>query len=89
MSSEQAQAVAVPPVEAVVGEVFATLAFAAHAYLSDATEEKKPDLDAAEIAIDIASRAFERAEPRLSTNERAAMTSMLTELRMAYVRKRG
>jgi hypothetical protein len=87
--ASQAQPAA-PPVEVVVGEVFATLAFAAHAYLADAGETgAEPDLDGAEIAIDLAGRAYERTESRLSTQERAAMASMLTDLRMTYVRKRG
>jgi hypothetical protein len=86
--ASQAQPAA-PPVEVVVGEVFATLAFAAHAYLADAGEGAEPDLDGAEIAIDLAGRAYERTQSRLSTQERAAMASMLTDLRMTYVRKRG
>jgi hypothetical protein len=90
MATEQPHAVAAPPIEVVVSEVFATLAFAAHAYLGDADAEKsEANLAGAEMAIDLAGRAFERVEPRLSTGERAAMASMLTDLRMTYVRKRG
>ncbi len=87
--SSQTETLAVPPVEAVVSEVFATLALAAHTYLEPVEDGKAPDLAGAEIAIDLAGRAFERAEGRLSTEERAAMAGMLTNLRMAYVRKRG
>ena len=88
--STEPQAVAAPPIDVVVSEVFTTLAFAAHAYLSGSGEEdSNADLAGAEVAIDLAGRAFERVEPRLSTQERAAMASMLTDLRMSYVKKRG
>jgi len=86
----QPQATAAPPVEALLGVVFATLAFAAHAYLAASHEGAEgTDLGAAELAIDLAGKTFERLEPRLSTEERAAMASMLTDLRMTFVRKRG
>ncbi|MDQ2908900.1 MAG: DUF1844 domain-containing protein [Candidatus Eremiobacteraeota bacterium] len=82
---------AVPPVEVVMSEVVASLALAAHAYLHpSATEEgASPDLGAAEIAIDVAGKAFERIGPRLGAGERSAMASMLTDLRFTYVKKRG
>jgi len=83
------QAVAAPPVEAVVSEVFASLAFSAHAYLSGGEESAETDLAAAEIVIDLAGAAFEKAQARLRPEERAAMASMLTELRLAFVKKRG
>jgi cation transport regulator ChaB len=78
----------IPPVEPLITEVVATLALAAHAYLTD-DEGRRPDHQSAEIAIDIASSAFERVKERLRPEERLAMTQMLTETRMTFVRKRG
>ncbi|MBC5799476.1 MAG: DUF1844 domain-containing protein [Candidatus Eremiobacteraeota bacterium] len=74
-----------------MSEVIASLALAAHAYLNPAQtpEEAVPDLAAAEIAIDVAAKAFERISPRLGSGERSAMASMLTDLRFSYVKKRG
>ena len=71
-----------------MGEVVATLALAAHAYLTD-EEGRTPDHASAEIAIDVASAAFERVKERLRPDERLAITQMLTETRMTFVRKRG
>jgi hypothetical protein len=81
--------VTAPPVEAVLSEVFTTLALSAHAYLNGAEEGAAPDLPAAEIAIDLAAIAYEKAQSRLRPEERAAMAGMLTDLRMAFVGKRG
>jgi hypothetical protein len=78
----------IPPVEPLLTEVIATLALAAHAYLAD-DGGKQPDFAAAEIAIDVASVAFERVKERLRPDERLAITQMLTETRMTFVRKRG
>jgi len=69
-------------------EVIATLSLGAHAYLSE-SDEKKADLESAEIAIDVASAAFERVKERLRPQERLAITQMLTESRMTFVKKRG
>lgn len=81
---------ALPPVEALVGEVVATLVYAARAYLGDGAEgETSADFEAADLAIGVAAHAFEAVQPRLRTEERVALAGMLTELRMAYVRKRG
>jgi len=86
----QPHATGVPPVEVVLGEFVATLAALAHAYLEPpAGSEASPDLAAAEIAIDIAGRTFDRIEPRLGPEERSVAARMLTDLRLAYVRKRG
>ncbi len=79
---------AVPTIEPLASEVVATMALAAHAYLAD-QEGREPDLEAAAIAIDIASAAFERVKERLRPDERLAMAQMLTETRMTFVRKRG
>ena len=77
-----------PPVEPLLTEVIATLALAAHAYLAD-EDGRQPDCASAEIAIDVASNAFERVKERLRPDERLAITQMLTETRMTFVRKRG
>ncbi len=80
-----------PPVEVVLGEVVANLSLIAHAYLHPMVEgrEVEPDLENAEIAIDVAGKAFDRISSRLPSDERSAIARMLTELRMSYVRKRG
>ena len=78
----------IPPVEPLLREVIATLALAAHAYLTE-QEGGAPDHASAEVAIDVATAAFERVKERLRPQERLAITQMLTETRMAFVRKRG
>ena len=78
----------IPAVEPLLTEIIATLALAAHVYLSEG-DEKKADLPSAEIAIDVASATFERVKERLRPQERLAITQMLTESRMTFVRKRG
>ena len=76
-----------PPVEALLTDVVARLALAAHAYLAE--EGKQPDLVSAETAIDVAGAALERVKERLRPEERLAITQLLTETRMTFVRKRG
>ncbi len=65
----------------------------AHAYLEPPAADDGPgasvDLAAADIAIDVAGRAFERIAPRLGSEERSALARLLTELRLTYVKKRG
>jgi hypothetical protein len=78
----------IPPLEPLLSEVIATLALAAHAYLAD-TGGQEPDLASAEAAIDVATAAFERVKERLRPDERLAITQMLTETRLTFVRKRG
>jgi hypothetical protein len=78
----------IPPVEVLVTDVVARFALAAHAYLMD-EEGKQADLPSAEMAIDVAAGAFERIKERLRPEERLAITQLLTETRMAFVRKRG
>ena len=78
----------IPAVEPLLTEVIATLSLAAHAYLSE-SEGQPPDCDAAEVAIDVAAAAFERVKERLRPDERLAVTQMLTETRLTFVRKRG
>jgi hypothetical protein len=77
-----------PPVEPLLTEVIATLALAAHGYLAD-EGGRQPDIASAEVAIDVATAAFERVKDRLEPNERLAITQMLTETRLTFVRKRG
>jgi hypothetical protein len=77
----------IPAVEPLLTEVIATLALAAHAYLG--SEESSPDFPSAEVAIDVATAAFERVKERLRPDERLSVTQMLTETRMTFVRKRG
>ena len=77
----------IPPLEPLLTEVIATLALAAHAYLSD--EGREPDFRAADAAIEVATVAFERVKERLRPDERLAITQMLTETRLTFVRKRG
>ena len=78
----------IPPVEPLITEVIATLSLAAHAYLTEA-DESEPDRASAEVAIDVATAAFERVKERLRPEQRLAITQMLTETRMTFVRKRG
>jgi hypothetical protein len=78
----------IPAVEPLLTEIIATLCLAAHAYLSEDPENPSA-LASAEIAIDVASAAFERVKERLRPEERLAITQMLTESRMTFVRKRG
>ena len=77
-----------PELESLMSEIISTLALAAHAYLTD-SEGKQPDFASAEAAIDVATSAFERVKERLRPDERLAITQMLTESRMNFVRKRG
>lgn len=77
-----------PSIEVLLTDVIARLSLAAHAYLS-AQEGNQPDLASAEAAIDVAGSTFERVKERLRPEERLAITQLLTETRMAFVRKRG
>ena len=77
-----------PPVEVLVTDAIARLTLAAHGYLAN-EEGKQADLPAAEIAIDVASSAYERVKERLRPEDRLAITQLLTETRMTFVRKRG
>ena len=77
-----------PPVEELLTDVVARLALAAHAYLTE-EQGRQADLPAAEAAIDVAAAAFDRIKDRLRAEERLAITQLLTETRMAFVKKRG
>jgi hypothetical protein len=80
-------ALAAPPIDALVGEMIATLALAANAYLEP--KDGPPDLDAAALACDIAGAAFERISARLAPQERSGLAALLTQIRMSIVKKRG
>ena len=77
-----------PPVHDLVGEVVATLAMAAHAYL-EPEGESAADLHAAETALDVAGFAYERIRSEAPTEVSSALARLLTETRMTFVRKRG
>ncbi len=77
-----------PPVEMLLTDLIARLSLAAHAYLV-VEEGKQPDVDAAGMAIDVAGAAFERVKERLGPQDRLAITQLLTETRMAFVRRRS
>jgi acyl-CoA reductase-like NAD-dependent aldehyde dehydrogenase len=87
--ANQPNATAMPPVEVVLSEVVASLTFAAHAYLTPLEAGAPAELDAADMAIDVAGRAFERIQSRLQPEERSAFARSLTDLRLTYVKKRG
>lgn len=78
----------IPPVEVLVADSIARLTLAAHGYLAD-EQGKQADLPAAEVAIDVATSAYERVKERLRPEDRLAITQLLTETRMTFVRKRG
>jgi hypothetical protein len=71
-----------------LSEVITTLALAAHAYLTE-EEGRHADHSSAELAIDVATAAFERVKERLRPEQRLAITQMLTGTRLTFVRKRG
>jgi hypothetical protein len=77
----------IPALEPLLTEVIATMALAAHAYLAD-SDGKEPDHLSAEIAIDVATAAFERVKERLRPQERLAIAQMLTETRLTFVTTR-
>lgn len=77
-----------PSIEALITDAIARLSLAAHFFLSEG-EGKQSDTESAELAIDVAGAAFERVKERLRPEERLAITQLLTETRMTFVRKRG
>lgn len=80
---------AAPPIDDLMGETVATLLYAATAYLEPRDPGSGPDVASAEIAVDVAGAAFDRITARLRPEARGALTVMLTEARLAIVRKRG
>jgi len=87
--STSPEQLAAPPVDALLSEMVATLAYAAMTYLEAREPDRQPDLPSAEIAVDVAGAAFDRIAPRLQAGEPNALTAMLTDVRMSIVRKRG
>jgi hypothetical protein len=88
MSTSQDQ-LAAPPIDALLGETVAKLLYAAAAYLEPLETDAPSDLASAELAVDVAGVAFDRIASRLRPDARAALTAMLTDARLAVVRKRG
>jgi hypothetical protein len=86
--STSTEQLAAPPIDALVGETVATLLYAAAAYL-EPRDPGLPDIAAAEIAVDVAGIAFDRIASRLRPDARGALTVMLTDARLAIVKKRG
>lgn len=78
----------IPPVEVLLTDIVARLSLAAHEYLDD-EQGKQADIRSAEISIDVASAAFDRIKDRLRPEDRLAITQLLTETRMTFVKKRG
>lgn len=85
--STASESLAAPPIDGLVAEMIATLAIAANAYLEP--KDGQPDLEAAMLACDLAGTAYERIAPRLKPEERTALGSLLTNIRMTIVKKRG
>lgn len=85
--STATESLAAPPIDALVGEMIATLALAANAYLEP--KDGPPDLEGAGLACDIAGQAFERISPRLRPEERSGLAALLTQIRLSIVKKRG
>jgi len=80
-------ALAVPAIDALVGEMIATLALAANAYLEP--KDGNADIEAAMLACDVAGAAFERISARLRADERSGLAALLTQIRLSIVKKRG
>jgi hypothetical protein len=87
--STSPEQLAAPPIDALLGETVAALLYAANAYLEPADGHAEPDLGSAELAVDVAGLAFDRIASRLRPDARGALTAMLTDARLAIVRKRG
>ena len=77
-----------PSIEELLTDIVARLSLTAHAYLAG-EDGKQADLQSAEAAIDVACAAFDRIKERLRPQERLAITQLLTETRMTFVKKRG
>lgn len=87
--STSPEQLAAPPIDALLGETVATLVYAAMAYLDAPQPDGVLDLSSAEIAVDVAGLAYDRIASRLRPDSRGALTAMLTEARLAIVKKRG
>jgi hypothetical protein len=87
--STSPEQLAAPPIDALLGETVASLLYAAAAYLEPRQSDVPSDLESAELAVDIAGLTFDRIASRLRPEARGALTVMLTDARLAIVRKRG
>ena len=78
----------IPPVEPLLTEVIATLSLAAHAYL---TEQRRPRTRSrvGGGGDRRCQRGFRTGQRTPAPEERLAITQMLTETRLTFVRKRG
>ena len=82
------EALAAPPIDTLMGEVIATLAIAASAYLEP--KDGQPNVEAAVMACDVAAAAFERIAPRLqSRGANRPRRACSHNIRMTIVKKRG
>lgn len=88
METQEVQAGQIPAIEELMIDAIARFSLAAHFFISD-EEGKQSDLASAEIAIDVAGATFERVKERLKPEQRLALTQLLTETRMLFVKKRG
>ncbi|HEV2262727.1 MAG TPA: hypothetical protein VGR69_10615 [Candidatus Rubrimentiphilum sp.] len=88
METQEIQTGQIPAIEDLIVDAIARLSLAAHVFISD-EEGKQSDLASAEIAIDVAASAYERVKERLKPEQRLAITQLLTETRMSFVKKRG
>ena len=79
MNAQSIPTTAIPPIEVVSSEVITSLAFAAHAYMEPIGENAVADLEAADIAIDLAGKIYDRMQSRLQPEERSAFGRLLTE----------
>jgi hypothetical protein len=81
------EALAAPPIDTLLGEMIATLALAANAYLEP--QDGTADVEAAALACDVAGAVFERISARLRADERSGLAALLTQIRLSIVKKRG
>ena len=80
-------ALAAPPIDALVGEMIATLALAANAYLEP--KDGPPTSTPRPWRATSPGLAFERIAPRLRADERTGLAALLTQIRLSIVKKRG
>ena len=72
-----------PPFEQLAAEMVATLCMAGLAYLG------KDDVDSATLTCDLVGAIYGQIGSRLSTEDRTGLAGLVTDLRMAIVKKRG
>ena len=81
-------ALALPPIDALVGETIATLVLAANAYLEPNEDRPHPRMRPPSRATSPAA-AFERISSTLRDDERSGLAALLTQIRLSIVKKRG